>query len=967
MFVTSTARDRKEIILIPRNAKMNSNTMRGSVVTYTSYRQFPNAKTFEATCSPFVPPALVLLTAPTSWIMGAQRRASDEEAQPLTGRDADGRNSIDSTSAASISLFLVDRANEQEEKYHDNERDREEGNVLPAGGRSPPKKVSIAFWLVVVLCIAGWLVAFFVFIGGHKDSGKEVIVSQEESNPIPGSISGGGKKLDLDGVLTGGWKPASHEISWFPGPNGEDGLLLEQGGGINMGYLRVEDIRSRKPGNKGNDKIVLMQEASFKVGARTVHPRKLWPSPDLKTVLVMSDRQKNWRHSYTGNYWLFNVETQTGEPLDPARPDARVQLASWSPKSDAVVFTRDNNMFIRKLSSKDVKHITTDGGTNLFYGIPDWVYEEEVFSGNSATWWAKDGKFVAFLRTNESQVPEYPVQYFIPSPGKVTHAGEEHYPDVRKIKYPKAGASNPVVSIEFFDVEKGEVFSVEVKDELPDDDRLIIEVIWASNGNVLVRETNRESDRLTVVLIDAEKRTGRVIRLQNVSDLDGGWIEPSQSTQFIPADPANGRPHDGYIQTIPHNGFNHLAYFTPLDNSEPLLLTSGDWEVVDAPSAVDLKRGLVYFVAAKEKPTERHIYTVRLDGSDLQPIVDTKSPAYYSISLSAGAGYALLKYEGPEIPWQKVINTPANEDKYEETIEKNPQLANMVRQYAIPSLSYQTIIIDGYTLQVVERRPPNFNPDKKYPVLFFLYGGPGSQNVNKKFAIDFQSYVASGLGYIVVTVDGRGTGFIGRKARCAVRDNLGHFETRDQIETAKAWGRRPYVDANRMAIWGWSYGGFLTLKTLEQDAGQTFKYGMAVAPVTDWRFYDSIYTERYMHTPQNNPTGYNNAAISNTTALRENVRFLVVHGSGDDNVHIQNTLTLLDKLDVDGVKNFDVHVFPDSDHSIYFHNAYKMVHQRLSDWLVNAFNGEWVKTRDPIPDKSLLRRALRFVSRLGSD
>ncbi|EER28722.1 hypothetical protein D8B26_001003 [Coccidioides posadasii str. Silveira] len=912
--------------------------------------------------------------------MGVEKRINDEEMQPLAERDDKSRDSIDSTSTASISLALLGGANgsahgsraartrksENQEKYHDDEEegDLEEGFVPPAGGWSAPRKVSVIFTLIVTLCIAGWLVAFFVLLGRHKDSSKDAAVSQGESNIIPGIYSGGrgGKKLDLDGVLFGNWSPKSHDISWFPGPNGADGLLLEQGGDRNKAYLRVEDIRSRNPGNKADDTIVLMRESSFMVGKRLVRPSKVWPSPDLKTVLVMSDQRKNWRHSYTGNYWIFDVETQTGEPLDPESLDGGIQLASWSPNSDAIVFTRKNNMFIRRLPSKNVKQITTDGGTNLFYGIPDWVYEEEVFSDSSATWWDGDGKFVAFLRTNESRVPEYPVQYFIPNTNKPSRPSEENYPDIRKIKYPKAGAPNPVVNIQFFDVEKEEVFSVDVKDDLPDDDRLVIGVTWASNGNVLVRETNRESDRLSVVLIDAAKRAGKVVRSRNFSSLDGGWVEPSQTTHFVPADPKNGRPHDGYIETIPHDGFEHLAYFTPMDNSEPTVLTSGDWEVVDAPSAVDLKRGLVYFVAAKENPTERHIYTVKLDGSDLQPIVDTKSAGYYSISLSAGAGYALLKYEGPDIPWQKVISTPANEEKYEESIEKNPGLADMARKYALPSLHYQTITISGYELQVVERRPANFNPDKKYPVLFHLYGGPGSQTVTKKFKVDFQSYVASNLGYIVVTVDGRGTGFIGRKARCAVRGNLGHYEAIDQIETAKAWGKRSYVDAGRMAIWGWSYGGFMTLKTLEQDAGQTFQYGMAVAPVTDWRFYDSIYTERYMHTPQNNPEGYDRSAISNVTALDQAVRFMIVHGSGDDNVHIQNTLTLLDKLDLGSVKNFDVHVYPDSDHSIYFHNANKMVYQRLSDWLVNAFNGEWVKTRDPIPHKSLARRALGLIN-----
>jgi dipeptidyl aminopeptidase len=371
---------------------------------------------------------------------------------------------------------------------------------------------------------------------------------------------------------------------------------------------------------------------------------------------------------------------------------------------------------------------------------------------------------------------------------------------------------------------------------------------------------------------------------------------------------------------------DHLGYFTPLENPDPIMLTDGDWEVVDAPSAVDLKRNLVYFRATKEGSIQRHVYSVNLDGSNIQALTDTSKDGYYAVSFSSGAGYALLSYNGPNIPWQKVISTPSNTNHYEKTIEENPRLADMAAKHELPIKIYSTVNIDGFELNVVERRPPHFNEKKKYPVLFYLYGGPGSQTVDKTFTVDFQAYIAANLGYIVVTVDGRGTGFIGRKARTIIRGNLGYYEAHDQIATAKIWAEKKYVDASRIAIWGWSYGGFMTLKTLEQDAGQTFSYGMAVAPVTDWRFYDSIYTERYMHTPQHNRGGYDNSSISNMTALHQNVRFLIMHGVADDNVHMQNSLTLLDKLDLAGVENYDVHVFPDSDHSIYFHNANRIVY-----------------------------------------
>lgn len=701
-------------------------------------------------------------------------------------------------------------------------------------------------WILGILCVGGWLLAFVLFLVQRKPNYQAAVEALETADSKSDTgITESGKPVTLDQVLRGEWMGLSHGISWIAGANDEDGLLLEEGENSGKGYLRVEDIQNRKHGAESQASKVLMEKGYAVVDGNVVVPRLNWPSPDLNKVLLLSDYEKNWRHSYVGKYWILDVDTQTAQPLDPGNPNSRIQLAIWSPTSDAVVFVRDNNMYLRKLSSETVIPFTKDGGKDLFYGVPDWVYEEEVFSGNSVTWWSNDGKYVAYLRTNESTVPEYPVQYFLSRPsGKKPLPGLERYPEVRDIKYPKPGSPNPVVDLQFYDVEKDETFSVELPEDFPDDDRIIMEVLWASEGNVLIRATNRESDILKVFLINTATRTGKLVRLYDVAKLDGGWVEPSQSTRFIPADPNNGRPTDGYIETVVHEGYDHLAYFAPLDNSEPLMLTSGEWEVVDAPSAVDLRRGLVYFVAAKEAPTQRHVYSVKLDGTDIQPLTDISKPGYFDISFSHGAGYALVSYKGPSVPWQAIMNTKGEKATYQETIEENKELARMVKQYALPTKIYSNVTVDGFTLQVVERRPPHFNPAKQYPVLFHLYNGPGSQTVDRKFNIDFQSYVASNLGYIVVTVDGRGTGFIGRKARCIVRGNLGYYEARDQIETAKIWAAKPYVDESRLAIWGWSYGGFMTLKTIEQDAGQTFQYGMAVAPVTDWRFYGKHYYSR---------------------------------------------------------------------------------------------------------------------------
>ncbi|OAA80075.1 dipeptidyl aminopeptidase [Akanthomyces lecanii RCEF 1005] len=894
-----------------------------------------------------------------------------------------------SLSSASTTSLVFDRLQQETEKkpsdrktsYRDahnkyspfRDEDDDEGNDLESGpflpqsgagagaalGKQTPMDRSLKRVLLITFAVlvAFWALglALFLFTGGHKHA------SDSEHDPDAGS-RGSGKLVTLTQVQSGFWSPNYQSISWIASPDGQDGLLLEQGTS-DLGHLVVEDIRnSQDTPDAAADAVsakVLMKESSFKHGGKQYYPTTLIPSADLKSVLIAVYKEKNWRHSFTAIYYVLDVETQAIEPLIPWEDDVRVQLATWSPQSDAIAFTRDNNMYIRHIKgSKQIIQITKDGGPEYFYGIPDWVYEEEVFSGNSATWWSADGKYLAFLRTNETGVPEYPIQYFKSRPsGKEPIAGEESYPDVVNIKYPKAGSHNPVVDLLLFDVDAGEVFSAETKDEFPADDRIINNVLWAGD-KLLVKETNRVSDFLKVLLIDVADRKGSVVNSVNVKDIDGGWFEISHTMTYVPADWSKGRRYDGYVDGIIHEGYEHIGYFTPLNNSEPVVLTSGDWEVEDAPSAVDLENNLVYFVAAKESSIQRHVYSVKLDGSELKPFTDISEDAYYSVSFSSGAGYALLSNRGPKVPTQKIVATPSNTASYSRVLEDNAELADRARKYALPLLKYGTINLTDVSLNYIERRPPHFNPKKKYPVLFQHYSGPNSQTVTKRFAVDFQSYVAANLGYVVVTVDPRGTGFKGRAHRVLVRNQLGVVEAQDHIAAAQHFAARDYVDASRLAIWGWSYGGFQTLKTLEADAGRTFAYGMAVAPVTDWRFYDSIYTERYMSTPQQNPDGYARSRVgANATALGQCTRFLLMHGSADDNVHFQNSLTLLDDLDMAGVENYDVHVFPDSDHGISFHNGNKIVYDKLNNWLINAFNGEWLKVANPKPNP--IKRAIQ--------
>lgn len=784
--------------------------------------------------------------------------------------------------------------------------------------------------------VGGFLIVTFLLVIRNVFGGR----SSETSYSPDADHQGPAKAITMDQIHGGFWRPASQSISWIADPEGRDGLLLEQGA-PGKDFLVVEDVRSSKGGDNASvagdahglaPSRTLMQKPQFEYRGRSLTPDWLEPSPDLKKVLVAVDRKKNWRHSFTATYFVLDVASAAVEPLVPDKAAARIQLATWSPASDTISFTMDNNLYVRILTGHaDVVQITTDGGPDYFYGVPDWVYEEEIFSDRTATWWSESSKYLAFLRTNETTVREFPVEYHLSRPsGTEPPAGEEAYPEVRQIKYPKPGSPNPVVDLQFFDVGRRQVFSVAVADDFAGDDRIISNVLWAGH-KVLVKHTNRVGDHLKLVLVDAARRSAETIKDVDVAAVDGGWHEVSHTMAYVPADPAKGRRHDGYVDTVIHGDFEHLAYFSPLNSSRPVMLTSGSWEVEEAPSAVDLNNNLVYFVATRESSIQRHVYSVKLDGSNLRPMTDTSSDGYYAVSFSTRAGFALLSYQGPGIPYQKVVSTPSAPAHYDRTVEDNAALAKSAREHDLPVVRYGTLDLGGgFAINYKEQRPPRFDPHREHPVLFQQYSGPNSQSVTKRFGVDFQSYVASALGYVVVTVDPRGTGFLGRRHRVAVRSRLGFLEARDHIAAARHFASLGYVDASRLAIWGWSYGGFATLKTLEQDAGRTFSYGMAVAPVTDWRFYNSIYTERYMRLPTDNAAGYDASRVANASALGRSVRFLLMHGTADDNVHFQNSLHLLDALDLAGVENYDVHVFPDSDHSIAFHNANRIVYDSES-------------------------------------
>lgn len=682
---------------------------------------------------------------------------------------------------------------------------------------------------------------------------------------------------------------------------------------------------------------VLIEKSRFKYKDADYKVEDFIASPDLRKVILKTNVTSQWRHSSVGLYWVLDVATQQVEPVS----NEKISTVSWSPDSLKVAFIYNNNIYLHDLSLNEALQVTKDGSAEIFNGKPDWVYEEEVFGTDLVLWWSPTGDKFAFLKSNNSEVPEFVIPFYAQN-------NFEDYPEIVKIKYPKAGYPNPIVDIWTYDLNERKARKHDLKSKnIELSERLITEVVWVGD-EVLVKTSNRASDLLEVYLVGEESR------LVRSHTAEKSWFEVTSHTVFVPKNKTTGRQKDGYIDTIVDNGFNHLAYFSPPDSSEYELLTKGNWEVVGGVGAFDHNTNAIYFTSTLKSSIERHVHSINLlDRSDggFPYIRDiTATEGYYSSSFSSGARFLFLSVLGPDVPKQQ-INDLRLENKVK-IIEDNSELIEKLRKYVVPEVRYSTVELkdedeESFLANAVEILPLNFDKKKKYPVLFQIYGGPGSQTVDKRWSISFNSLVAAELDAIVVTVDGRGTGYnnlnhkLGANFKFIVRDKLGKYEPKDLISAANIWAEKSYVDRERIAIWGWSYGGFLTLKTLEtDDKDPVFNYGVAIAPVTKWKLYDSIYTERYLRTPQDNPLGYEIGSIHNATNFKHVKKFFIGHGSGDDNVHVQHSLQLLDEFNLAEVENFEFMIFPDSNHGMTYHNGQKVVYDRILDFFKRAFNYE---------------------------
>lgn len=627
-------------------------------------------------------------------------------------------------------------------------------------------------------------------------------------------------------------------------------------------------------------------------------------SSDEQKILISAEGEPIYRRSSREENYVYDLKTKKIAQLSKG---GKQMFATFSPDGSKVTFVRLNNLYMVDLATMTEKQITTDGKWNhIINGVCDWVYEEE-FSFAKAFQWSPDSKKIAFYTFDETKVPEYNMQTW----GKL-------YPTDYKYKYPKAGEPNSIVTISIFHLTDNKTTKVDIGKET---DQYIPRIRWTNDANVLsLNRLNRLQNKMEILHANASTgKTDVILTEESKTYVD---VENFADDVYYLSD------NKSFVMSSEKDGFKHLYQY---DMMGKLIrqITTGNWEVVDF-YGIDEKTKTLYFTSMEMSNIERQLFSISLDGKMKKPLTTEKG--MNSANFSKDFKYYILQNSTASTPL-KVSLHKVPTGQLVKVLEDNAALSKKMEEYNIAPKEFMTIkTSENIELNAWMIKPTDFDPKKKYPIFMFLYGGPGSQQVLNQF--DGSNFMwfqhLAQKGYIVACVDNRGTGGKGADFKKCTYLNLGKLEVKDQIEAAKYWGSLPYVDKTRIGIFGWSYGGYMSSNCLFQGADY-FKTAIAVAPVTNWRFYDTIYTERFLRTPQENPTGYDeNSPVTYASKLKGN--FLLVHGTGDDNVHFQNSISLEDAL-IKANKQFSSFYYPNKNHGIYGGNTRLHLYTMMTHFL----------------------------------
>lgn len=623
-------------------------------------------------------------------------------------------------------------------------------------------------------------------------------------------------------------------------------------------------------------------------------------SNDETKVLLATNEESIFRRSTLANYYVFDVKNESLTVVS----GEKIQEPTFSPDGLKVAYALDNNLFIKDLDSNETTQITFDGEKNkIINGITDWVYEEE-FAFVRAFDWNADSNKIAFIRFDETEVPEFSMDVY----------GTGLYQKQHVFKYPKAGEANSIVSLHIYDLDTNSTNGVKVNKTY--NDFYIPRIKWTNDADVLsAHYMNRHQNELDLWMVNAKTNISNLV----LTETDKAYVEVTDNLTFL--------KDNSFIWTSEKDGYNHIYHYSKkgdLINQ----VTKGNWEVTDY-YGYDEKNNKIFYQSVENGSINRDVYAIKLNGRNKTRL--TESTGTNEAAFSADFSYFINTFSSAKIPPEYSLNSAASGNLIK-SIKDNDELAQQLSDYKTSEKVFSTIHVNGNDLNMWMVKPADFDASKTYPLFMVQYSGPGSQEVANTWnsTNDYWFQYLAQQGYIVACVDGRGTGFKGAAFKKVTQKQLGEYEVEDQIEAAKQLGSLPYIDNSRIGIWGWSFGGFMSSNCLFKG-NEVFKMAIAVAPVTSWRFYDTIYTERYMATPKENTSGYDdNSPINHVDKLTGD--YLLIHGSADDNVHVQNTMRLVEAL-IQADKQFDWAIYPDKNHGIYGGNTRLHLYKKMTNFI----------------------------------
>lgn len=643
-------------------------------------------------------------------------------------------------------------------------------------------------------------------------------------------------------------------------------------------------------------------------------------SADRNYVCFESNYTKQWRHSFSASYSMFYMGNNSF--VESHIPEM-VQNFAWAPIENKLAFVWNYNVYVKPNATAEAIQVTTNGKENeILNGIPDWVYEEEMFSSKNAMWWSPNGRFLAYAEFDDRLVPTIEYSWY----------GSEQYPKTVIIPYPKAGASNPKVKLFTVDTTNASnTIEVVVPSSVGARDHYLSTVTWVTDERIAVQWQKRTQNYVLLQIYDFDGSRWNE-KTSHVEELQHGWVG-----RFSPNSPVFAEDKISFYKVMSDsNGYKHIHYVNAKAEVTPI--TTGKWEVI---SISKLTKDAIYYVSNEYllRPGQRNVYKISIGSSGhsapqcLTCKMQEDRCQYNSAYFSENASFYRMDCYGPGLPLFILFDNRGN-PKEIQVLENNKDLEHILSGIQMPTVRRDNITLNGLDLWYQMTLPPHFDKSKKYPLLIDVYAGPCSQKVNYAFRLNWATYLASTENVIVASFDGRGSGFQGDRIMHAIYRQLGSFEVEDQISAAKKFIDMGFIDKDRIAIWGWSYGGYVTSMALGAGSG-VFKCGIAVAPVSKWEYYDSIYTERYMNKPSDNLESYKNSTVTRRARNFKSVEYLLVHGTADDNVHFQQAAQISKAL-VEAKVDFEAMWYTDKDHGLEG-SAHYHVYTHMSHFLQKCF------------------------------